>query len=152
MEKQTFFIPTILKKLLFKFTLSTNNEICGVLIGYKEDKAKYYLTNIIKDDNPLYSSIYKIIRNTESLYPLINDLVKSTDKCVDFIGDWHSHPKGSCQYSVKDYKSMIKMLNDTDYYFLDELILLITNQFQKMKAFLFTHLNDKPLTMKIKIT
>lgn len=136
--------------MLFKYTLSADNEICGVLIGYKEDKTKYYLTNIIKDDNPLYSSFYKIIRNTESLYPLINDLVKSTDKRVDFIGDWHSHPKGSCQYSQKDYKSMIKMLNDTDYYFLDELILLITNQFQRMRAYLFTHLDDAPLNIKIK--
>ena len=70
---------------------------------------------------------------------------------MDFIGDWHSHPKSSCKYSQMDYNSMKKMLNDTDYYFIDELILLITNQFQKMRAFLFTHLHDGPLNMKIKI-
>ncbi len=152
MRSNSLFIPKNLKKELLELTISSYTEICGVLIGYKANKSNFYLTDIIKDDNSFYSTYNSVTRNTESLYPLINEIVKSKHKEVDFIGDWHSHPKSSCNYSNIDYISMLQMLKDPDYFFLSEIILLITNQSKEMKAYLFTYLKINPIEMEIEIT
>ncbi|WP_457559515.1 Mov34/MPN/PAD-1 family protein [Candidatus Harpocratesius sp.] len=151
MNQPTLFISKSNLSKLFRYTRISKNEVCGVLIGYKIKHNLFQITDIIFDSDSYNQSPFSIIRNTSSLYSKIQDLVRNTEKNVDYIGDWHSHPKGSCKYSQIDYKSMNDMLRDEKYNFLNEIILIITNQNLRIKSYIFHRNSRKPSQCILKI-
>ncbi len=138
-------ISKFLVNKLLDFSSKTNNEVCGVLIGKEIKYNHIIITDVILDKNSLNASRFSVTRNTKGLYPNVKEIVEySVYDNVDFIGDWHSHPYGSSLYSSIDYYSMITMLKDPDYYFLNSIVLIIVCPPNKINSFLFQRDKKKP--------
>jgi len=143
-------ISNELVKKMLDFSSKPKNEVCGVLIGKEKKPNHLFITNIILDKNSLNISRFSVTRNTKGLYPRVKYTVEiSTVNDVDFIGDWHSHPNSTTMYSYIDYHSMMAMLNDPDYYFLDSIVLIIVSSPNKISSYLFQRGVKIPKKMKI---
>ena len=134
---------------LYRYASNTDKEECGILIGKKIEEHTFTITNVIHDENPIDQTLFGITRNTNKMYQPINKIVEQSDDNIDFIGDWHSHPNWSCMYSLIDYKSIQIMLKDPDYFFLDEIILIIVKPPNEFAAYLFIRGEQTPITMEI---
>jgi len=143
-------IPQKIRKELFGYTSKTSNEVCGVLIGKKVKRRKYLITSVIYDNSPISPSPYRVTRNTKNIFPDVNaDVINSKHNEVDYIGDWHSHPNSFSKYSIIDKMTMISMLSDPDYYFLEDIVLMIVKPPNTIRAFLFFRNKNNPIEMMI---
>jgi len=125
-----------LKKLFF-FAGDKDVEVCGVLIGKKIDKKKFKITNIVYDDNPIDPTSFGVTRNTENVYIYVKEIVENSYEDVDYIGEWHSHLFGKCDFSSLDVESIRYIMEDQDYQKPNYLILLIIKFPSQSSAFLF---------------
>lgn len=149
MKKYSIEISKKNLELLFLYANSSSKEVCGVLIGKKIKRYKFQITHIVFDSDSYDQSSFGVIRNTSSLYPKVRELIQIVDNNIDYIGDWHSHVKSSCGYSFKDYCSMCSLLKNQDYNFLDEIFLIIINQYMKIRVFVFMRQKRKPVDTKL---
>ncbi|MHA1378650.1 MAG: Mov34/MPN/PAD-1 family protein [Candidatus Helarchaeota archaeon] len=150
MTKQQLVIPMQIREDLWEKASINVNEICGVLIGKKLNKQKFQITHAVFDDKSINPSPFSVTRNTKNLYPLVKEIVEnSKENEIDYIGDWHSHPNSTCKYSYIDYNSMKSILSDPDYYFLEEVILIIISPPKNIKSYLFHNTMIKPIEMII---
>jgi len=138
------------KKKMLELASQNQNEICGVLIGKKISDTIISISEIINDDKSLNPTPFSVTRNTRSLYPYVKVIVdKLLEERVDFLGDWHSHPNGSANLSETDKNTLIEMLADPDYFFLNSIVLIIVSPPKDVKSYLFKRGVDNPKVMTI---
>ncbi len=150
-ERYILCIPKSEINKIFNILKGKPNESCGVLIGKKLNKQKYSLTNIIHDNKPIDPSKFGVTRNTKNVYPYVNAIVENSEDDIDYIGEWHSHLNGNCNYSNIDLISMRELMRDPDYKFPVFLILIILKFPDQIKAYLFKKQAYQPKNMEINI-
>lgn len=80
------------------------NENGGMLAGrYSADRHTVYIEKVIVPVEKLTGRT-SFIRNTKGLEKVWKQLVKEG---LRYVGEWHSHPNGSTQYSSTDLTAMI---------------------------------------------
>jgi Prokaryotic E2 family A/ThiF family/Prokaryotic homologs of the JAB domain len=85
------------------------NETGGPLIGYFDTfRKRIYVVDAYPAPSDSKSSPTGFIRGTRGLKKRFEDITKRTLNRVDFIGDWHSHPRG---VSVRPSNDDKKLLN-----------------------------------------
>lgn len=80
------------------------NENGGMLAGrYSVDRHTVYIENVVV---PMEKQTGRttFMRNTKGLEKIWNQLAR---KGLRYVGEWHSHPNGSTQYSSTDLAAMI---------------------------------------------
>ncbi|MDI7218769.1 Mov34/MPN/PAD-1 family protein [Leptospira santarosai] len=72
------------------------NETGGILIGYVDQKLKsIYIVDFLLAPNDSVSSPNGFTRGTVGLSEKLTNIMERTNHIVDYIGEWHSHPKGA---------------------------------------------------------
>ena len=93
------------------------NERAGILMGKKTefpDQIQIKVFHIIEDLNPKNRSPYSVERITPHVYTQMEG-VKKEHPYLDYIGEWHTHPRGPMQGSVLDHLSMLEMIDNPDF-------------------------------------
>lgn len=86
------------------------NEFGGILSGYKSDNQIV----IVDFETPsrVESNGNQFVRHTDNLNEYLSNIYKSSGGIVEYVGEWHSHPGSSAEYSSNDKKSMITISKD----------------------------------------
>ncbi len=130
---------TAKKVMINAAEISKNREIGGILVGAKRNKI-FIVTHCIVDYNPPKASCSSLVISTSNIYKELSYLINKYKK-IDYVGEWHTHPKGCCNLSKIDYETTISMLNERNYGNFTELIQIIcyeTNKKRmKLKGYIF---------------
>ncbi|AKD02121.1 ThiF family adenylyltransferase [Pontibacter korlensis] len=85
------------------------NEYGGLLMGsYSDDFSEALVFDVILPSK-FKSSPTSFVPDTDELNKKLNKYGKEHDSGVEYLGEWHSHPKGSGQYSPQDFASLKKV-------------------------------------------
>lgn len=81
-------------------------EFGGILIGeYSDDGKTAHVAEVVTPKNYKNSTTH-FKRHVKDLNKLLKALYKESDGKTIYLGEWHSHPNGSAQFSNQDYKTM----------------------------------------------
>ena len=118
------------------------NEIGGLLIGkYSADLKSLNVTEFLLPTN-YHSSPISFIRNIDSLISKLKALF-SVNK--HYIGEWHTHPDGSSQYSTTDLNAMINIANTDSVSIENPILLIVALSSNKIEEYTFYHYKEKQL-------
>lgn len=93
-------------------TLYYPRETGGVLVGsYRSDNRTIFIKVIIQPDI-IESTSQCFVRNSEYINKKIEELYKETNGEAVYIGEWHSHPDGTTNYSSTDLNAMKEIANN----------------------------------------
>ncbi|MBN1188101.1 MAG: ThiF family adenylyltransferase [Bacteroidales bacterium] len=82
------------------------NEFGGILTGsYLNNYKEVVISNIICPDNYV-NSPYKFEPDPNDLNKKLKIIYKKYDGKIEYVGDWHSHPDNTNQYSPPDFISI----------------------------------------------
>lgn len=119
----------------------SKTEICGIIVGKKLSENIFEITDLIEDCDSLKNpSPSGVIRYTKNIINPLEDSIQ-TNNNIDWIGEWHTHPKGKCEPSLLDIQTMISLLEDPDYGNPCEVVLIIAG-FKCVITWIF-HLESK---------
>ena len=97
---------SVLSKIQLQAEGEYPNENGGMLAGrYSADRHTVYVEELVVPFKKTTSRT-SFVRNTEGLEMVWKKLGKGG---LHYIGEWHSHPNGSTQYSSTDMKAMINI-------------------------------------------
>jgi len=79
-------------------------EFGGIFTGYKLDN----LLSIVDFEvpNKFQSTGTKFTREADDLNKYLQDIYEVSLGKIEYLGEWHSHPAGSTQFSSKDLQSI----------------------------------------------
>lgn len=89
------------------------NETGGVLIGsFDLERRIVYLVDTLPSppDSKEWPTLY--IRGSQGLESKVKAIVKATDGALQYVGEWHSHPKGHSTKPSKDDKKVFEWLTE----------------------------------------
>lgn len=119
------------------------NEFGGFLVGkYSMDRKSLSITGFILPRKYKATSIL-FERSTYGLKDVFIKLFE--EKGEYFIGEWHTHPNGSTQYSNTDLKAMIKTVDSEDVLIKNPLLLILSISSKSVNAFTFYLYNKERL-------
>ena len=100
------------------YYLYENVEVGGVLLGSK-DFSGFTVTNIVYNlrNKSLYA--YYFNRTIHDIADEITHIINSNNN-INYIGEWHTHPKQQSMFSIRDRISFLDLNKD-----FEQLILLI---------------------------
>ena len=78
------------------------------------DRIQITVTHIIEDLNPNSRSQFSVERITNHIFTQMKEIKKEHPN-LDYIGEWHTHPKGPKQGSFLDHLSMMEMIDNPDF-------------------------------------
>lgn len=99
---------------IYSFSLMNfPNEFGGVLVGGFSDNGKHiYITDVLLPDS-FNNSYFSFIGDTKRINKELLKLHEKTNGNIVYLGDWHSHPNMSNQYSSVDFKSIEQQAQST---------------------------------------
>jgi integrative and conjugative element protein (TIGR02256 family) len=104
-------------------------ETGGLMIGVVHIKRRIiYVTRIIDppaDSEGTYSGFR---RGTRRLPQTIEDIRKASGDLLGYVGDWHTHPRGTSRISTTDIKAMLQTKRDFDMAGLPTFILIVSHK------------------------
>lgn len=104
-----------------------DNEVAGIIIGKREDK-KSLIKSILVDNKSLRNSNkYGVTRMTKGVVEEFDDLINE-DNSIDWIGEWHTHPKSVCKPSFVDMVTIESLFEDETYNYPENVILIISGE------------------------
>lgn len=125
-----------MKHLAYKIMINSvevarKNEIGGILVGKKEG-GNWIITHCITDYEEKKASKGSVEINTRNMH---NELIYIISKNMelDYIGEWHKHPKGLKEQSYQDYLTMKKMIKSKEFGKPEELIMVICCKISREK-------------------
>lgn len=102
-------------------------ETGGLMIGVIHPKRlTIYVTRIIAAPPDSHGSAFSFRRGTRRLPQAVSDIKKASGDLLGFVGDWHSHPRGSGRISETDIEAMLETKRDFDTAGLPTFILIAT--------------------------
>ena len=141
---------------MMKHSLTTANEICGVLLGHVDiNNHAYYLTDsylypVVGTDSSIVVTLESKIKTNKRI-----DLLSKIGRYEDDVGWYHSHPNLHCFYSNTDVRqhliNRIEKLGTAIGLVIDPINTMVSAHFKKTKvefyhkllftAFSFSHPN-----------
>lgn len=118
-------------------------ECGGFLVGYYSDCfCTLNITDFIlpKEFN---SSSVNFTRSTIGIKETLNHFFES--KGHYYVGEWHTHPNGSSQYSLTDLHAMVEIVNCDTVQISNPILLILGIEEDQMKEFSFYIYNNKGL-------
>jgi len=88
-------------------------ETGGVLMGYRSETGDYVVTHIVGPGLNAKHFPYKFLPDHEYQIKAIQDIFNETNHKSDYLGDWHTHPTGSCKMSWRDNKTLKNIACET---------------------------------------
>jgi Prokaryotic E2 family A/ThiF family/Prokaryotic homologs of the JAB domain len=102
-------------------------ETGGLMIGIIHPKRRIiYVTRIMDAPPDSEGTEISYRRGTRRLPQSVNRIKESSGGLLGFVGDWHSHPRGSGRISSTDVGAMLETKRDFDMAGLPTFILIVT--------------------------
>lgn len=111
---EVYIRKNIFEELNIEYSQSLLFEVGGIIFGRKiSDSKKIYIDKIerIISENKFHNS-YE--RNSKIAQQLINEVWKESCGYLNYLGEWHSHPKMRAWPSVKDYKTIVSLTKEKE--------------------------------------
>lgn len=88
------------------------NEFGGILLGIRRNAQ----LTIVDFKEPVNYEITrtKFVRKNDELNQYLADAYHKSNGLLEYLGEWHSHPNGSANFSDDDKKTMLKIADDID--------------------------------------
>ena len=80
-------------------------ETGGILIGYVGDNDEYVISHVIGPGPNASHSKFGFKPDHEYQQSKINLIFNESEGGYDYLGDWHTHPKGKCAMSWIDHRT-----------------------------------------------
>lgn len=95
-------IPIDVLNSIHRYARKTKKEVGGYMMGNVDRTYKriYVLHHFVPEDS--YQHTTKLALGRKGWKNEYNKVTQKTSNVLDYIGDWHSHPKGSLQMSTID--------------------------------------------------
>lgn len=102
------------------------NEYGGILIGrYSECSKKATVTEVCVPTK-FQCNRFLFKRYVKNLNKRLKTLYREYNGVIIYVGEWHSHPNGSAQYSSKDLKSISEISLDSNVKISSPLMLIVS--------------------------
>lgn len=108
-------IPTdLLNQIRIQTKVGGNNETGGYLVGLVSDKRRivYVLAQYVPKDSSKKPTSLRL--GTFGVMDFLDKWFRNTGGQVRYLGDWHSHPKGSVNRSEQDIKTFQNLKLELD--------------------------------------
>ncbi len=133
---------SLIEKLTKIGNNSYPNEVGGFLIGkYSEDLKTLNITDFIMPKKYTSTPI-SFIRNIEGLLDLFK---RFFSKGQYYVGEWHTHPNGSSDYSSTDLRAMINCAECSTVSIENPVLLILGVSKNSLIEHTFYHLKNKAL-------
>ncbi len=119
------------------------NEFGGFLIGkYSSDFNTLHINGFILPSK--YKSFpYLFERSSDGLEKKLDKLF--TEENQYYVGEWHTHPNGSTQFSQTDLNAMIEIGECETVYIKNPILLILSVSKEKLREFTFYLYDDQKL-------
>ena len=144
------FLPQLILDKISEITANSDYEECGIFLGIKGNE-HFQINHIIQDTLKKDKSPYSSIRHTIGIYSEYQTTI-NRETLIDYIGEWHTHTRGTATPSASDKSAMRHLLNHEKYSFPQELLLGICSPTEKLRIFLFCAKTIKSRELKINVS
>lgn len=104
-------------------------ETGGLMIGVTHSKRRIiYVTRIIDPPPDSKGTSSGFRRGTRRLPQTVDVIKKASGDLLGYVGDWHTHPRGSGRISTTDIKAMLQTKRDFDMADLPTFILIVSHK------------------------
>lgn len=119
------------------------NEFGGFLFGrYSFDFRTLHINGFILPSK--YNGFpYLFERSVDGLKEALDTLFKESNQY--YIGEWHTHPNGSTQYSQTDLNTMVEISSCKTVYIENPVLLILSVTNEKLQDYTFYLYDDKNL-------
>lgn len=111
------------------FNSSAPSETGGILVGFVNINRKtVYVTRVLPAPPDSISSPYAFVRGVSDVPDQIDQIHDKTGAMLGYVGEWHTHPKGSPQLSTQDESSVAKIKPNLDKVPMPTLVMIVTEK------------------------
>ncbi|AMM50709.1 hypothetical protein TH61_05305 [Rufibacter sp. DG15C] len=119
------------------------NEYGGLLMGtYSEDLSEAMVLDVVLPSK-FKSTPVSFTPDTDDLNERLIRFVRDNGKTAEYLGEWHSHPNGSGQYSPKDLASLKDIAESATVALKNPILLIASGQKGKMKLNFYLFIENK---------
>lgn len=105
-----FISNQLLERLYEVSTLYVPKEFGGILTGIRMGDS-YFIVDF-EVPNQIEHSKNKFVRHIENINSHLADIYAHSEGILEYLGEWHTHPNNSADYSPNDMKSMLEISRD----------------------------------------
>lgn len=120
----------LLKCMYSKALNAYPNEVGGILAGRYESKNSAVVERIVMPPK-ISGTPLEFIRDTAGLEELWSKL---KNEGIEYLGEWHTHPNGSSNYSRTDLHAMNEIVRDEYVSILNPILLILSLDRTKIKG------------------
>ena len=117
------------------------NETGGFLVGKYDNNHHAHISDLVQPTS-VKSNPYSFERNTDGMKKIWDELY---EQGLIYLGEWHTHPSGSCNYSQTDLEAMRSIANCKDVKIRRPILLIASVSKQKINGIHLYHLNNNQL-------
>ena len=120
---------SVVREMRLKLTVNSPRETGGLMIGVIHSKRRIiYVTRLIDAPADSKGTANWFYRGTRRLPETVNEIHRSSGGLLGFVGDWHTHPRGSGRISPTDVAAMMKTKRRFDVAGLPTFILIVSHK------------------------
>lgn len=113
----------ILDEMYSKALASFPNETGGMFAGYISEDGHEAIVELLVVPSKTESTYASFVRETDGMEQMWREL---SEQGLTYLGEWHTHPKGTTQYSNTDYQAMVGIANDKNVALATPLLFIIS--------------------------
>ena len=113
----------ILDEMYSKALASFPNETGGMFAGYISEDGHEAIVERLVVPSRTESTYATFVRKTDGMEQMWREL---SEQGLTYLGEWHTHPKGTTQYSNTDYQAMVGIANDKNVALATPLLFIIS--------------------------
>lgn len=118
-------------------------EFGGIFIGsYSDDNMIAFISDILIPEQ-FTNSPTTFQRKTDDLNEKLKELYELSQGKIIYIGEWHSHPNGSPNFSQSDFNAMKHIANDINVGANNPLMLILSLTLKNSKPVFYVFKNNK---------
>jgi integrative and conjugative element protein (TIGR02256 family) len=119
----------VAKEMRERLIHAAPKETGGLMIGVIHSKRRIIYVTRIMDPPPDSEGTYSgFRRGTRRLPQTVNRIKKASGDLLGFVGDWHTHPRGSGRISSTDVNAMMRTKRDFDTAGMPTFILIVSHK------------------------
>ncbi len=138
-----FFDNRLIQQLTNEGNKYYPKEYGGLLVGhYSEDNKQLFVTATILPPKFSHSQVY-FERNVYGLEEILKQIYHETGDY--YVGEWHTHPNASAQYSITDLQAMKSIANTSSVSIINPILLILSIGNEVLLDYQFYFLDEDKL-------
>lgn len=109
---RVLFSEALLEKMILLGKSFYPKEFGGILTGIREKD--FWVIVDIEVPTKFESQKSGFIRHADFLNDYLQKIFVESNSKIEYLGEWHTHPNGSTQFSLQDLSSMKEIANNPE--------------------------------------